>query len=225
MVVGAPLRAWPGAAAACGCAPSAGPGRARYGLCMGIDAWAEAHARDLLAPLGNRWRHTQGVAQQAAQAALLLPDQEERELLLAAAWLHDIGYAPELAATGFHPLDGARHLQALGVGRRLCCLVAHHSGARFEAEERGLANELVAFPPEDSPVMDALVFADMTTSPQGEPVAFEQRIDEILQRYPAGHPVHRAIRRARPTLYGAVVRTRERLASVQPMYGSRRPAR
>ncbi len=31
--------------------------------------------------------------------------------LVAAAYLHDIGYAPELAITGFHPLDGARHLR------------------------------------------------------------------------------------------------------------------
>jgi len=26
--------------------------------------------------------------------------------LEAAAWLHDIGYAPDLVVSGFHPLDG-----------------------------------------------------------------------------------------------------------------------
>jgi hypothetical protein len=32
---------------------------------------------------------------------------------VAAAWLHDIGYAPAIAesGTGFHPLDGARYLR------------------------------------------------------------------------------------------------------------------
>jgi hypothetical protein len=42
-----------------------------------------------------------------------------REVLVAAAWVHDIGYAPELLATGFHPLDGARYLTGLGVPERV----------------------------------------------------------------------------------------------------------
>jgi hypothetical protein len=29
-------------------------------------------------------------------------------MLVAAAILHDVGYAPDLATTGFHPLDAAR---------------------------------------------------------------------------------------------------------------------
>jgi HD superfamily phosphodiesterase len=33
------------------------------------------------------------------------------DLLEAAAWLHDIGYSPEIAVSGFHPLDGARYLR------------------------------------------------------------------------------------------------------------------
>ena len=31
--------------------------------------------------------------------------------MTAAAWLHDIGYAPAVDDTGFHPLDGARYLR------------------------------------------------------------------------------------------------------------------
>jgi hypothetical protein len=142
----------------------------------------------------------------------VLPD-DERDLLVAAAWLHDIGYAPALVATGLHPLDGARHLEALGVDRRLCCLVANHSGAMFEAEERGHSAELAAFEREDSPVTDALIYADMTTGPAGQPLTFAARIGEILQRYPAGHPVHRAISRSCPTLAAAVDRTARQLAS------------
>jgi hypothetical protein len=46
-------------------------------------------------------------------------------------------------------------------------LVAHHSGATFEAEERGYAAELGAFEQEHSPVMDALIYSDMTTGPAG----------------------------------------------------------
>jgi hypothetical protein len=156
----------------------------------------------------------QAVAAQASRIAPALLSPAERETLIAAAWLHDIGYAPALATTGFHPLDGARHLEALGVDRRLCCLVAHHSGATFEAEERGYTVELAAFEREDGPVMDALIYSDMTTGPAGQRLDFEARIAEILDRYPPGHPVHRAISRSRPTLAAAVDRTARQLASV-----------
>jgi hypothetical protein len=53
------------------------------------------------------------------------------------AYLHDIGYAPRLVRTGFHPLDGAEWLASMGE-IRLANLVAHHTGALHEAGERGL---------------------------------------------------------------------------------------
>ena len=181
---------------------------------MTLAQWASSHAEDLLEPLGARWAHVQAVAEQAGRIALAVLPADERETLIAAAWLHDIGYAPALATTGLHPLDGARHLEALGVDRRLCCLVAHHSGASFEAEERGYAAELAAFEQEDSPVMDALIYADMTTGPAGQRLAFGARIAEILERYPPDHPVHRAISRSRPALAATVERTARQLAGV-----------
>jgi hypothetical protein len=181
---------------------------------MTIDQWARSHAERLLAPLGARWVHVQAVAEQAARVGVVLLPAHERGVLVAAAWLHDVGYAPALVSTGFHPLDGARHLEALGVDRRLCCLVAHHSGAQFEAEERGLEHQLAAFDREDSPVTDALIYADMTTGPTGDPLDFTARMVEILDRYPPEHPVHRAIRRSRPMLAAAVGRTARQLAGV-----------
>src|SRR5215218_6626606 len=56
---------------------------------------------------------------------------------------------PALATTAFHPLDGARHVRALGQ-ERLARLVADHSSPRWEAEALGLAGELATFPREDS---------------------------------------------------------------------------
>ena len=67
-------------------------------------------ADDLLGRLDGRWRHTQGVARTAAAAAAAVP-AADRPVLVAAAWLHDIGYAEPLRRSGFHPLDGAWHLQ------------------------------------------------------------------------------------------------------------------
>jgi hypothetical protein len=54
----------------------------------------------------------------------------------------------------FHPLDGARHVSALGQ-ERLARLVADHSPARWEAEALGLVGELATFPREDSATSDA----------------------------------------------------------------------
>ncbi|MFD3310184.1 HD domain-containing protein [Streptomyces sp. NPDC058694] len=167
-------------------------------------------AESLLPPLGNRWLHTQAVAARAREAAVAV-SEEDRDLLVAAAWLHDIGYAPELRDTGFHPLDGARFLEAHGAPSRLVRLVAHHSGATYEAEQRGLTAELAVYEREDSPVLDALIFADMTTGPAGQTFEFDRRIDEILDRYEAGSEVHTAISKARPYLGTAVERTLARL--------------
>ncbi len=176
---------------------------------------AAALAESLLPSLGNRWLHTQAVAARAREASAAVPEAE-RDLLVSAAWLHDLGYAPELRQTGFHPLDGARHLETLGAPDRLVRLVAHHSGATYEAEQRGLSAELAAYECEDSPLLDALIYADMTTGPAGQSFDFDRRMDEILNRYEPGSVVHNAISKARPYLAAAVERTRERLGR-QPM--------
>src|SRR3984957_12257912 len=104
--------------------------------------WAAELARKLLeVPLPRRWAHVQGVAAQARSLAPILG--ADAELLEAAAWLHDIGYSPELADTSFHPLDGARYLRDVqDADPMLCRLVANHSCAIIEAEERGLAEAL-----------------------------------------------------------------------------------
>jgi hypothetical protein len=184
---------------------------------MTLESWAIAQAERLIAPLGDRWTHVEVVADTARGLAAAL-SEEDADLLVAAALVHDVGYAPSLNRLGFHAVDGARFLRAQGQ-ERLACLVAHHSGARFEAEERGLVGELAAFPVEDGPVMDALAFADMTTGPAGQPMTLDQRIEEVQRRYPPDDPVYRAIVRARPLLQAAIDRTRQRLygESAQPM--------
>jgi putative nucleotidyltransferase with HDIG domain len=174
-------------------------------------ASAEA-ARYLETPaLAQRWAHVQAVGARAAELAATV-DPADRDLLVAAALLHDIGYAPELVVTGFHPLDGARHLQRAGFPERVVALVAHHSGARFEAAERGLLRELEAYPLEDSAVMDALVTADLTTGPHGQRFSYDERLDEILTRYPVDSAVHRAMCRARPVLAEHVQRVETRVS-------------
>ena len=178
-----------------------------------LAAWAQDLARTLLAdPLPRRWSHVQGVAARARSLAPSLgPDAG---LLEAAAWLHDIGYLPELAATGLHGLDGARYLRDVQHAEPLLCrLVAHHSCAVIEAEERGLAHVLTReFAPPPRPLADALTFCDMTTSPDGEHVQVHNRLAEIHDRYGSGHLVSRSIRRATPLILEAVGQVRARAA-------------
>ena len=179
-----------------------------------LAAWAQDLARTLLADaLPRRWAHVQGVAARARSLAPALgPDAG---LLEAAAWLHDIGYLPELAATGLHGLDGARYLRDVQHAEPLLCrLVAHHSCAVIEAEERGLAHILTReFAPPPRPLADALTFCDMTTSPDGEHVHVNHRLAEIHDRYGSGHLVSRSIRRATPLILEAVGHVRARTAS------------
>ena len=107
--------------------------------------------------------------------------------------------------TGLHGLDGARYLRDVQHAEQLLCrLVAHHSYAVIEAEERGLAHVLTGeFAPPPQPLSDALTFCDMTTSPDGERVQVHYRLAEIHDRYGTGHLVS-AIRRATPLILDAV---------------------
>ena len=176
--------------------------------------WARDVAADPLAPLGDRWLHVQAVAARAADVALVLP-REMRGLLVAAAWLHDLGYAPQLVDSGFHPIDGGQYL----LGQEpadLAGLVAHHSCSHIEAEERGLSGRLAPFLEGPPPVARALTYCDMTTGPAGEAFTLEQRLEEIESRYGSGHVVVSSVRRARPCLEDAVEETERLIALLSP---------
>lgn len=159
----------------------------------------------------------QGVARRARVVRPLF-EFADGELLEAAALLHDVGYSPNIARTGFHPLDGARHLREIGTDRRLCSLVAHHSYAYREAELRGLSAELAEWVDEETALRDALWWADMTTSPEGHTTTFASRITEIQDRYGPQDVVTLFIRQAEPELRGAVERTNARLRAAGIVY-------
>lgn len=168
---------------------------------------AQQLATELLAQaLPRRWSHTVAVAKTAASLANVLAPEAAAEIVCA-AWLHDIGYAPDLIDTGFHPLDGAAYLtRENGDGKRIpaevISLVAHHTGAAYEARERGLQDLLDSYPQPDETKLAILSCADLCSGPDGAPVDPAERISEVLARYPTDHPVHRAIAISAPTLVG-----------------------
>ncbi|MGY1594934.1 HD domain-containing protein [Geodermatophilus sp. SYSU D00708] len=174
-------------------------------------AFARGLAGDLLAGLDGRWRHTRGVARRAADAAV---SEADRPVLVAAAWLHDIGYAAPLHRSGFHPLDGAWHLQEHHCPEPLAGLVAHHSAARLVAAVRGLGEPMRAFPAgryARGPVADALTYADQTTGPDGQQVDVEDRLAEMLRRHGPDSPNARVHAQRAPEIRAAVHRTEQRL--------------
>jgi hypothetical protein len=176
-------------------------------------SWAEDLSRRLLQErLPRRWAHVQGVVARARSLAPVLGGNAG--LLEAAAWLHDIGYVSGLAVTGLHALDGARYLRDVHQADAvLCRLVAHHSCAIVEAEERGLANILgLEFEPAPYELSSVLTCCDMTTSPDGELVPVGWRLAEIHHRYGPEHLVSRSIQRATPMILCAVEQVHDRAA-------------
>lgn len=178
------------------------------GVIPDLRSWAEQTARSQLSSLPRRWEHTRGVARQAEHVSGLVDDPE---LLIAAAWVHDIGYAPDLVRTEFHPIDGAEFLSELGAPERLCALVSRHSCACVEARRRGLTIE---WPDERSALRDALWWADMTTTPTGRVTDVHCRIREVSERYGPEHVVTLSVTEASEELIAAAMRTERLLANL-----------
>lgn len=167
---------------------------------------ARQEAETRLVEQPGRLAHVRGVAA-AAWGFSQRFDAETADRLVAAAWLHDIGYAPSVRQTGFHPLDGAVFARSAGFGEQVASLVAFHSGACGEARERGIsALSTFNVPPRE--VLDALTFCDLTTGPEGFAVSVEDRLNDVLARYEPDDPVYRAVDAGREELLATVGRVR-----------------
>lgn len=169
---------------------------------LGGAGWAWQVARqELASTLPLRWARSRAVTGRASELAARL--DTDPELLLSAACLHHVGYAPRLAHTGFHPLDGARFLRdEHAADPALTSLVAHQTAAALGAQEHGLRAELDAeFPlPDTSVLLDALTYCDMTVDEDGLPTTAAARIAHIRARHSPDSPVGRFILRAEPVL-------------------------
>lgn len=168
-------------------------------------AAAENLATTLLAPTQDRLRHTEGVASRAEFLTAVV-EVGQAHTLVAAAWLHDIGYAEELRKTGFHPLDGASFLERSGWPPEIYNLVAHHSGARFLASAAGLDSQIGRYIFTADRLSDALTVADQITGPHGELVTIEQRLADQLRRHGADSSYARAYSRRSPYIRSCALR-------------------
>jgi len=116
---------------------------------------------------------------------------EDQALCEVFALAHDVGKVDVLQTTGtqFHPLDGAAFALARGEAR-LAALIAHHSGARYEAALRGLT---IPYPYEDSLVTQIVAVVDASTVQSGVVVPIAGRLRDIADRYgPESPPARNA---------------------------------
>lgn len=101
-----------------------------------------------------------------------------------AALLHDVGKALDPDDTEPHGFVGARLLDSLGL-HDVAPLVAYHSGARLEAEMRGMSDRdrwsLV-----EPDLLAVLTFLDRTTSANGEVVSLAQRRSDMVAHHGEG---------------------------------------
>jgi len=161
----------------------------------------------------DRLRHLAAVAERAETLSVTVPSTVV-DTLVASGWLHDIGYAPALWQTGFHPLDGATYLRAEGWPDPVCALVAHHSGSRFMARIRGLDDPLLEFEfVEDAP-SDVLTAADNTARQDGSLVTISERLREKLKRHGHDWPGAHANPERDDYIRAAARRVVQRLASM-----------
>jgi hypothetical protein len=176
---------------------------------VGLEDWACTVAEAGLSGLPPRWLHVQGVIALARELrGAFAPDGE---LLVAAAALHDIGWAPAAAATDFPAVDGAAYLERLDAPARLVDLCANYSAALIEAELRGRRDEVARYQDEATPVRDALWYCDLAVGLDGQRMTFAERMADFEVRY-GEHPLAGAwLRQAGPELRAAARRTEERL--------------
>lgn len=161
----------------------------------------------------DRLAHTLAVGRKAAEVGLAL-GVEQVDVLVTAAYLHDVGYAEAAARAGMHQLDGALFLKDRGFDADVCRIVAHHTFARVEARNKGLDLD-AEFPQPDgdlADLLDVVSFCDLTTSNTGEPVDVADRFAGIYARYVPDDVVARTMREVEPQARELVAAMEARLA-------------
>lgn len=148
--------------------------------------------------------HSQTAAEQAARACARLGCRDT-DVVVAATWLHDIGYAHTLRSTGFHPMDGALALMKDDWPDRVISLVAHHSQATMEAPYYSVAHHLRLIDSVSGLPADIVTFADVTSSRSGGIVTPAARIEQLRQDdIDSGSPVPVDVRESR---YASLIST------------------
>ena len=157
---------------------------------------AQNLAQTLLADDPTRLAHVRGAGTIAGLVTGAL-HVDQPEIIVAAAWLHDIGYAPAIARTGFHPVDGALFLAREGWPDPVVLMVAHHSHAAILAPHYGVQHHMALLEHVRGPADDIITFSDLRAGPNGLGAEPRDRVDDMRRRHANSTVVPHAIREAR----------------------------
>ncbi|RAL26726.1 HD domain-containing protein [Thermoflavimicrobium daqui] len=166
-----------------------------------------------------RYQHILGVVQYMEN---LLPrlnvPYDWKPLLLQACYLHDIGYSPNFIKYDFHPLDGAIFASKKGFLKPVVASILFHSCA-FEMVKK-TRNDLIELYEINYTLLDQLdllfidlvTFCDLHTSSTGQPITFQDRVQDVLDRYGPHHEVSKLMLANRP-YYEMTIRNVNRILS------------
>jgi putative nucleotidyltransferase with HDIG domain len=153
-----------------------------------VSSWG-AWLEQAFATTPARFWHSRAVWHRAAHATrreLRHWSAPDRDALVLAALLHDVGRALDPRNTAPHGFVGAAWLDELGM-HDVARLVAHHSGARHEAEQRDMAHldawPLASFTPAERDGLAVLTYLDRTTNPAGIEVTADERRTDLVRRF------------------------------------------
>lgn len=117
------------------------------------------------------------------------------DLAECAALLHDIGYWPPIAHTGFHPIDGARFLEQEGE-QEIPRIIVGHSCSPEEGELRGFPG--ICSDP--GLIAKLITYWDVQVQQGGAVVSYDERLQDILARYGTESIVGQANLKAKPRI-------------------------
>lgn len=169
----------------------------------------------------RRYQHILGVVRQMKE---LLPQlsipNDWKPLLIQACYLHDIGYSPKLNQYDYHPLDGAIFAAEQHFPKPVISAILFHScayEALFEEKNPNVQSiyqkHLPLLDKQDHLFIDLVTYCDLHTSPTGETITFQKRLEDIFQRYGMEHPISQVMIKNQKKLNNTIERVRQLIHS------------
>ena len=140
----------------------------------------------------NRYKHILGVGRlmEELMSKTSNLNHHEKEWAIQAAYLHDIGYSKRLQISGFHPYDGYVYCMENGYSDTVAKAVLLHSDAVLEMLIKGwnfksLYSDVIrSLTSIEKEVFELVTFCDIHTQSTGVPCTIEERLRDVLIRYP-----------------------------------------
>ncbi|QCV56729.1 HD domain-containing protein [Thermoactinomyces vulgaris] len=169
-----------------------------------------------LSPEENRYHHILGVVRGMQEILPRLElEQETKAQLIQAAYLHDVGYSKQLNQYNFHPLDGAVFAQQSGFSKPVIAAILFHSEA-YETVKKARTDLLNIYETnkqlldeQDRLFIDLITYCDVQTSPQGEKISLDKRVQDVVNRYGEDHPVSQMMIFCKPKYQNTIDRVNQ----------------